>query len=197
MAIKAGCVWCHVYSLAAFLKVCTVCCPYLLRSVAVNCLLLGNPNFKMTKRTRLVMNSNKHKMHFVMFITSLVLLFILELRFPSNESITATLRNKYGQQTVHTFRKLETLWRKRDKTLCDIEFLKICYNSNITPKFLRIKVYRYLQSTSHVGNLQHRLLEAELQSKGKHLKELQNTLENTLITLQSSLSLVDFNALKL
>ena len=84
---------------------------------------------------------------------------------------------------------METLWCKRDKTLCDIEFLKICYKSNTTPKFLRKKVYKYhLQSTSHVRNLKQTILETELRSKGKNLKKLQKKLTNALTTLQSYFS---------
>ena len=86
---------------------------------------------------------------------------------------------------MHNFRKGETLWRKKkDKTLYDIEFLKICYNSNITPKLLCIKVYKHhLQRIPLVRNLQRKHLDAELQSKGDNLKELQNKLTNALTTL--------------
>ena len=102
-----------------------------------------------------------------MFILALCFI-ILKFRFPSNKPITGTIRNKYGEQAVHNFRKLETLWRKRDKTLCNIDF-NICYYSNITPKFLGIKVYRHhLQSTSRVRDLERKLLETEQSSKGKH-----------------------------
>ena len=119
----------------------------------------------------------------MMFITSLVLLFILKLRFPSNRQITGTLRSKYGGQAVHNFRRVKTFWRKRDKALGDMNYLKICYNSNSTPKFLRIKLYkRHLQRTSHVRELQRKLLERETSSKSRHLQELQHKLANALYT---------------
>ena len=118
------------------------------------------------------------------FITSLVLLFILKLRFPSNRPITGTLRSKYGGQAVHNFRRVETLWRKREEALCDMDYLKICYNSNSAPKFLHIKLYkRHLQRTSRVRELQRKLLEREMLSKGRHLQELQHKLTNALSTL--------------
>ena len=133
-----------------------------------------------------------------MFIISLVLLFILKLRFPSNRPIAGTIRNKYGPQALQSFRRVENVWRKRDKTMCDIDFLKICYNSNTIPKFLRIKVYKkHLQRTTHVNTLQRKLLEDELSCKGKHLEALERQLSDTLAQLQSHIGKVDFSALKL
>ena len=133
-----------------------------------------------------------------MFIISLVLLFILKLRFPSTQPIAGTIRNKYGTQALQSFRKVENIWRKRDKTMCDIDFLKICYNSNTIPKFLRIKVYkRHLQHTTHVNALQRKLLEDELTFKGKHLEALERELSDTLAQLQSHIGKIDFSALKL
>ena len=109
-----------------------------------------------------------------MFIISLVLLFILKLRFPSNQPIAGTIRNKYGPQALQSFRRVENVWRKRDKIMCDIDFLKICYNSNPIPNFLHIQVYKkHLQRTTHVNTLQRRLVEDELSCKGKHLEALE------------------------
>ena len=124
----------------------------------------------------------------MMIIISLALIFILKLRFPSNRPIAGTLRSKYGGQAVHNFRRVETLWRKRDEALCDMIYMKICYNRNSTPKFLRIKLYkRNLQRTLHVRELQRRLLERKKSSTGNHLQELQHTLTNALSTLQASI----------
>ena len=134
----------------------------------------------------------------MMFVTSLALLFILKSRFPSNKPITGTLRNKYGGQAVINFSKVETLWRKKNKTVCDTEFLKICYNSNTAPKCLRVKVYkRHLQHTSHVRELQQKLLEKELSSKCRHLEKLQRSLTEALTTLPATISIIDFSTLKL
>ena len=130
----------------------------------------------------------------MMFIISLALLFILKLKFPTNKHITGTLRNRYVGQAMHNFRKVETLWRKKHKTVCDIEFLEICCNSNNAPIILRIKGYKcHLQRTSHVRELQCKLLENELSSKCRHVKKLQRT----LTTVQTSISIIDFSAVKL
>ena len=66
----------------------------------------------------------------MVFIISLALLFILKSGFSSNKLITGTLRYKCGGQAVRNFRKVETLWRNKEKTVCDIEYLKIRYSSN-------------------------------------------------------------------
>ena len=40
---------------------------------------------------------------------------------------------------------------KKRQTVCDIEYLIVCYNSNIVPEFLGIKVYkRCFQCINHV-----------------------------------------------
>ena len=107
----------------------------------------------------------------------LVLLLILKLRLPSNRPIAGTIRDKYGGQALHSFRKVENVWSKRDNTICYIDFLKIYYNSDTIPKFLRIEVYkRHLQRTTHVNALQRKLLKDELTFKNKHLEVLEREL---------------------
>ena len=78
----------------------------------------------------------------MIFIVSLVLLFILKIRFPSNQPIANIIKARYGAPALQAFRRLESELRKRDKLQCDIDYLQTCLHYRATPKFLRIKLYK-------------------------------------------------------
>lgn len=84
----------------------------------------------------------------MMFVWTLVLLFILKIRYPRNQPISNTIKNKYGEPGLKCFRNLENIWRKRDKLVCDIKYLEWCYVYETIPKFLKIKLYRRLLENS-------------------------------------------------
>ena len=50
------------------------------------------------------------------------------------------LRKKYGDRTLKLVRKFEKTDIKHKKTLLDLQFLKICEDHNVIPKFLGFKV---------------------------------------------------------
>ena len=65
---------------------------------------------------------------------ALVLLFIIKLRFPKGKNIHYIIETRYGRPLLNLFRKFENLDFKIRKNLCDIEFLEVCLENNLTPK---------------------------------------------------------------
>lgn len=71
-----------------------------------------------------------------MFITSLVIFFILKLRFPKNKSIATIIQQRYGEQVLKLYRNCEKTDFKLKKTEEDISFLQTCIENKLTPKFV-------------------------------------------------------------
>jgi hypothetical protein len=133
-----------------------------------------------------------------MFIPALVLLFILRLRFPKNKPITNTIYNKYGAPTVQLFWKNENILRKHDKLKCDLQFLDSCFHYQVTPKFLRMKLYkRAIENSSLCKSWQRKLLNNELQHKRRDLRNFENQLNTSRNQLKTRVSAIDFACLNL
>ena len=73
-------------------------------------------------------------------ITSLVFLFIIRLRFPASKSIIQTLRSRYDNLVVKLVCDLEKLDYKTRKCNLDLEFLNLCVENNVIPKFMQFGV---------------------------------------------------------
>ena len=71
----------------------------------------------------------------MIFVIWLVFIFLTRLRFPSRLSIAEFLRKRYGDQTLKIVRKFEKTGIKHKKALLDLQFLKICEDHNVIPKF--------------------------------------------------------------
>ena len=76
----------------------------------------------------------------MIFISALVFLFILKLRFPKRKPINQVIYGRYGHRTLQQFRKLEKTHFKINKTKCDIYFLEHCQQYKVYPKFVQFKV---------------------------------------------------------
>ena len=100
------------------------------------------------------------------FIISLVFVFLTRLRFPSRLSIAEVLRKRYGDWTLKLVRKIEKSNIKHKKALLDLQFLKICEDHNVIPKFLCFKVANSnLCSFSTYRRCQRKLLWEEIYNK--------------------------------
>ena len=66
----------------------------------------------------------------MIFICSLIFLFLIKIRFPKGISISEILTKRYGQQGLKIFRETEKVDFKLKKIKCDIEFLKTCISNN-------------------------------------------------------------------
>ena len=71
---------------------------------------------------------------------SLVFIFLTRLTFPSRLSTAEVLKKRYSDRTLKLVTKFEKTDIKHKKTLLDLQFLKICEEQNVIPKFLRFKL---------------------------------------------------------
>ena len=134
----------------------------------------------------------------MIFITTLVLLFILRLRFPANQPISHSIRKRYGVPTVQAFRSLEKVLRRRDKVLCDLEYLQSCLHYSTIPKFLRIKLYkRILETTPLCKTWQLKLLQSEIRFKTRKLNQCNSQVLHQQGTLRTLVSRLDYSCINL
>ena len=84
----------------------------------------------------------------MLFVISLVFIFPTRLRFPPNLSIVEVLKKRYGDRVSKLVRIFEKTDMKHKKTLVDLQFLDICEDHNVLPKFLRFKVGNVTLRTS-------------------------------------------------
>ena len=75
-------------------------------------------------------------------------MFLTRLRFPSKRSIAEVLRKRYGDRILKLVRKFEKTDIKHKKALLDLQFLKICEDHNVIPKFLCFEVANATLRTS-------------------------------------------------
>ena len=93
-------------------------------------------------------------------------IFLTRLRFPSRLSIAEVLRKRYGDRTLKLTRNFEKTDIKHKKALLDLQFLKICGDHYVIPKFLRFKVANAnLRSSLTYKKCQKKLLREEIYNK--------------------------------
>ena len=126
-----------------------------------------------------------------MFVVSLVLLFIIKLKFPRGTPISDVILRRYGRPVLNEFRKTERLHFKLEKNKCDSEFLKLCKAYNCTPKSIRFKLYkRCLHHSKIYKSWQCKLLNYEIKSKTRLISSLEDQYNNSLNVLRLSVSLI-------
>ena len=62
------------------------------------------------------------------------------MRFPSRKSIAEIIRERYDSDTVKQFQKFKKLDYEVRKNQGDLDFLKLCQEKGLTPKFLNLKL---------------------------------------------------------
>ena len=75
-----------------------------------------------------------------MKVLTLVFLFLIRLSFISRKSIAEIIYKRYGSDTVKQLQKFEKLDQKVRKNQGELEFLKICQENGLAPKFLNFKL---------------------------------------------------------
>ena len=111
-----------------------------------------------------------------MFLKSVIpLLFLLRIvPKPPDAVLYDKIREVYGPTGIRTLNSRLNKSRKFLKTELDIVFLRHCKVYEVTPKFLRFKLYRRsLTSGAFYKKWQAKLLDRELQSKQQALKCLE------------------------
>ena len=130
----------------------------------------------------------------MIFVLSLVFIFLTRLRFPSKLSIAEVLRKRYGKPTLKLVRKFEKTDIKHKKALLDLQFLKICDDYNVIPKFLRFKVANSnLRSSVTYKRCQKKLLHEEIYNKKILVGKLDRDSKLQYNNIKASLNLIDFH----
>ena len=133
-----------------------------------------------------------------MFSTTLILLFLLRIRFPKEKPISNILTTRYGPLSLQYFRKYEGTYRKKTKAEMDLEFLHSCKAYHVVPKFLGFKLYRKsLYSTQLYKDFKCDLLDNEIDFKSSTVKKLTLELKTHQVTFRNSVSHLDYAALNL
>ena len=106
----------------------------------------------------------------MIYVVSLVLLFLLRIRFPRNQPIVHIIHRRHGVQAVKCFRALEKTITRANKLARDINYLRACLCYEVVPKFLRIKLYRRtLERSPNCKAWQMNLLKKEIQRQDREL----------------------------
>ena len=106
-----------------------------------------------------------------------ILLFVIKCRFPSNKSVADIIRDRYDDGTLSKVRKLEKLDFKTRKSQLDVEFLQLCLENNLTPKFLNFKVTNFqLRGSTAYRECQVKLLQQELTNRKSNHRVKENEL---------------------
>ena len=71
----------------------------------------------------------------MLFVISLVFIFLTRLLLPSKLSIVEVLRKRYGDRILKLVRKFEKTNVKHKKALLDLQFLKVCEDHNVIANF--------------------------------------------------------------
>ena len=127
-----------------------------------------------------------------MFVITLVLLFIIRIRFPAGTPISTIIRKRYGDHVLKSYRKLETLIFKREKCILDKIFLNECKKNNLIPKFLRIKVGRDNRNAKLYRDFQRSLLDNEIGFKSKSIIRLEKAIQILSTDLNNLCNFFDF-----
>ena len=132
----------------------------------------------------------------MIFTTTLVLIFILRLRFPRGTSICSILQRRYNQHCVRLFRRIEKNDFKIKKVSCDIKFLETCIHYEVFPKFVQFKVSTHsFNRTPYYKQCQKQIIDHELnnlKAKSRSLTELNLSLKSEL---QQLVSYLDFKCI--
>ena len=124
----------------------------------------------------------------------MVFIFLTRLVFSSRLSIAEVLRKKYCDQTLKLVRKFEKTDIKHKKSLLDLQFLKICEDHNVIPKFLRFKfAHSDLRSSSTYRRCQRKLLREEIYNKRLVVSKLGKESKSLYKNVKSNLNLIDFH----
>ena len=125
-----------------------------------------------------------------------ILLFVIKCRFPAHKSVADIIRERYDENVLSKVRKLEKLDFKARKSQLDYEFLQICSDNNLTPKFLNFKVTNHqLRSSKTYRDCQTKLLKEELANRKSNHRVKENEFKNLKEDLVRTLSVVDYTHL--
>ena len=123
---------------------------------------------------------------------SIILMFICRCRFPRELSIADVIRKRYGNHVVRNMRKFEKLDFRYRKTLLDIEFLNLCLQNKVIPKFLKNRFAAKHNRPKDYFKYQTMMLNDEISDKQSVLSSLKTQLLSMKDILRNELSLFDY-----
>ena len=128
----------------------------------------------------------------MIFVISLVFILRTRLRFPSRLSIAEVLRKRYGDWSLNLVRKFEKTDIKHKKALLDSQFLKICKDHNVIPRFLRFKVANANWHSSLIyRRRQSKLLREGIYNKRLNVSKLLKESKLLYSNIKSNSNLID------
>ena len=127
-------------------------------------------------------------------VLSLVFLFIVRLRFPSEKSVAEVIRKRYNDNVVKQICKFKKLDYKIRKNEADLEFLTSCQHNQLTPKFLNFKVAgSNLRYSKTYRQCQLQLLKQEIKDKTNIICKQKKEFNSLKMTIKSKVSIIDFS----
>ena len=126
-------------------------------------------------------------------VLSLVLLFIVRLRFQSGKSIASVIQSRYNDEIVKQIRRFEKLDFKIRKNEADLDFLQSCQQNNLIPKFLNFKVASSsLQFSRTYKQCLKQLLKQEIKEKVSIISKQKKEFTALKELIEKKLSIIDF-----
>ena len=132
----------------------------------------------------------------MIFIATIVLLFVTRLRWPPDKSIKDIIHQRYDESVLYTFRNLERLEFKVKKLKADLSFLRTCSEYDLIPNFLYFKMYDERVKSSNVyREAQKMFLQNEIRHKVKELSRLDSKRIKLKSDLRVTTSFFDYTHL--
>ena len=127
-------------------------------------------------------------------VLSLVFLFIVRLRFPSEKLVAEVIRKRYNHNIVKQIRKFEKLDYKIRKNEADLEFLKSYQHNQLTPKFSNFKVASSnLRYSKTYRQYQSQLLKQQIKDKTNITCKQKKEFNSLKMTIENKVSIIDFS----
>ena len=129
----------------------------------------------------------------MIYVLTLVFLFITRIRFPTHKPISEVVTSRYGREALQTIRKFEKLNFKRRKLELDLDFLNKCLDQGLQPTFLRFRVpNRNLRDSQAYKTCQMNLLRQEIENKQALIHRTKRQEENLKQIIRQQVSIIDF-----
>ena len=129
----------------------------------------------------------------MIYVMTIVFLFITRIRFPANKSIADIVTSRYGRDALQTMRKFEKANFKRRKLELDLDFLNKCYEQQLTPTFVRFRLPNHnLRQSAAYRRCQMDLLRQEIHDKEGKLHQAKRLENNLKQLIQQRVSMIDF-----
>ena len=128
-----------------------------------------------------------------MFYVTVALLFLLKLRFPSNKTLNSLILERYDLEGLKSVRYLSKIDLKLRKNASHLNFLLTCQTNNLTPNFLKFKLYsKDVENRQDYSKFQRQLLDKEVEEKRATKFRLEKDLQHALHEIKSFMSWLDF-----